>query len=94
MTAPRTENPVSDSPVSESPVSEMTFEEALAALEAVVSQLEGGQVPLEQSIALYERGEALRKHCEKTLADAELKVQKIVAAGDGAASGTEPFDTA
>jgi len=73
------------------PVEKMSFEEALAALERVVSDLEGGQVPLEQSIALYERGAALRRHCEKKLADAELKVEKIVAA-DGKAAGTEPFD--
>jgi len=71
----------------------MTFEEALAALEQVVSQLEGGQVPLEQSIALYERGDALKKHCEAKLDAAELKVEKIVAGGDGDAPGTAPFNT-
>ncbi|HSF94416.1 MAG TPA: exodeoxyribonuclease VII small subunit [Thermohalobaculum sp.] len=71
-------------------ISKMSFEEALKALEEVVGQLEGGQVPLEQSIALYERGDALKKHCEARLGEAELKVQKIVAA-DGKASGTEPF---
>jgi len=74
------------------PVAEMSFEEAMAELETVVERLEGGDVPLEQSIALYERGEALRKHCEKRLADAELKVQKIVAGEDGTATGTEAFD--
>ena len=73
-------------------VERMSFEEALAELERVVGELEGGQVPLEQSIALYERGERLRKHCEKTLADAELKVQRIVADGDGTPARTEPFD--
>ncbi len=61
------------------PIAELTFEEALAALEQVVSQLEGGQVPLEQSIALYERGDALKKHCDAKLGEAELKVEKIVA---------------
>jgi exodeoxyribonuclease VII small subunit len=54
-------------------------------------------VPLEQSIALYERGDALKKHCEAKLGEAELKVEKIVAGGDGdapaTASGTAPFDT-
>jgi len=74
------------------PIDQMSFEEALAALEQVVSQLEGGQVPLEQSIALYERGDALKKHCEAKLGEAELKVEKIVAAGDGSATGTAPFD--
>jgi len=75
------------------PIAELTFEEALAALEQVVSQLEGGQVPLEQSIALYERGDALKKHCEAKLGEAELKVEKIVAGGDGNATGTAPFKT-
>jgi len=71
-------------------IAKMSFEEALQALEQVVGQLEGGQVPLEQSIALYERGDALKKHCEARLGEAELKVQKIVAA-DGKPTGTEPF---
>ena len=71
-------------------IGKMSFEEALQALEQVVGQLEGGQVPLEQSIALYERGDALKKHCEARLGEAELKVQKIVAA-DGKATGSEPF---
>ena len=75
------------------PIAELTFEEALAALEQVVSRLEGGQVPLEQSIALYERGDALKKHCEAKLGEAELKVEKIVAGGDGTAAGTAPFNT-
>ncbi len=52
------------------PIAEMTFEEALAALEQVVSQLEGGKVHLDQSIALYERGEALKYHCEAKLGEA------------------------
>ncbi|MHA1528632.1 MAG: exodeoxyribonuclease VII small subunit [Alphaproteobacteria bacterium] len=78
--------------MTDKPIDEMTFEEALAALEQVVSQLEGGQVPLEQSIALYERGDALKKHCEAKLGEAELKVEKIVAGGDGDAPGTAPFN--
>ncbi len=79
--------------MTEKPIAEMTFEEALAALEQVVSQLEGGQVPLEQSIALYERGDALKKHCDAKLGEAELKVEKIVAGGDGDAAATAPFNT-
>lgn len=75
------------------PIDELSFEEALEALEQVVSQLEGGQVPLEQSIALYERGDALKKHCEAKLGEAELKVEKIVAGNDGDATGTAPFNT-
>lgn len=83
---------MTDKPI-DGPIAELTFEEALAALEQVVSQLEGGQVPLEQSIALYERGDALKKHCEAKLGEAELKVEKIVAGGDGTAAGTAPFNT-
>lgn len=79
--------------MTEKPIDKLSFEEALAALEQVVGQLEGGQVPLEQSIALYERGDALKKHCEAKLGEAELKVEKIVAAGDGAAAGTTSFNT-
>jgi len=70
-------------------ISEMSFEDALEALEGVVTQLEGGQTPLEQSIDLYERGEALRKHCEDRLRAAELRVEKIV----GPSGETEPFET-
>lgn len=71
-------------------IAELTFEEALAELETVIGKLEGGQVPLEQSIDLYERGEALRKHCDDRLKAAELRVEKIVASG-GTATGTAPF---
>ena len=77
--------------MNDKPIAELSFEEALAALEDVVRQLEGGQVPLEQSIDLYERGEALRKHCDDRLKAAELRVEKIVAA-DGKAAGTEPLE--
>lgn len=79
--------------MSDKPIDEMSFEEALAALEDVVRSLEGGQVPLEQSIDLYERGEALRKHCDDRLKAAELRVEKIVAT-DGKATGAEPFENA
>ncbi len=83
---------MTDKPI-DRPIAELTFEEALAALEQVVSQLEGGQVPLEQSIALYERGAALKKHCDAKLGEAELKVEKIVAGDDGNAKGTTSFNT-
>jgi exodeoxyribonuclease VII small subunit len=66
--------------MSDTNIDDMSFEEALSALEAVVRDLEGGQVPLEKSIDLYERGEALRKHCEGRLSAADLRVEKIVAA--------------
>ena len=78
--------------MSEKPVAEMSFEEAMAELERVVSQLESGQAPLDQSIALYERGEALRAHCDARLKDAELRVSKIIQGADGLANGAEPFD--
>lgn len=79
--------------MTEKKISDMSFEDALAALDDVVKQLEGGQAPLEKSIALYERGDALRKHCETKLSEAELKVEKIVAGSDGSVSGRAPFKT-
>ena len=75
-----------------SDIAKMSFEEALDALEKIVGGLEGGNVPLDQSISQYERGEALRAHCQKLLAAAESKVEKIRLGGDGKPSGTEPVD--
>jgi exodeoxyribonuclease VII small subunit len=77
--------------MSEKPVAEMSFEEALSALEQVVGQLERGDVALEQSIALYERGAALKAHCAARLKEAEEKVEKIRLA-EGRAVGTEPVE--
>ncbi|MEO0450091.1 MAG: exodeoxyribonuclease VII small subunit [Pseudomonadota bacterium] len=71
------------------PVKDMSFEEALAELETIVRQLEQGDVELEQSIAIYERGAELKKHCEGRLKAAELKVEQIVQGSDGTAK-TEP----
>ncbi|MEM7547479.1 MAG: exodeoxyribonuclease VII small subunit [Pseudomonadota bacterium] len=73
-------------------IEDMSFEEAMAELERVVSQLESGNAPLDQSISLYERGEALRKRCDARLKDAELRVQKIIQGAEGEAKGAEPFD--
>lgn len=73
------------------PVAEMSFEEAMAALEAVVTRLERGDVPLEESIKLYEDGAALKAHCASKLQAAEEKVEKIRVA-EGRAVGTEPAD--
>ncbi len=70
----------------------MSFEDALKALEDVVRRLEGGDVPLEESISLYERGEALRGHCQARLDAAQARIEKIVAGPDGKASGAVPFD--
>ncbi|TVQ51909.1 MAG: exodeoxyribonuclease VII small subunit [Rhodobacteraceae bacterium] len=74
-------------------IAKMSFEEAMAALEAIVDTLEKGEAPLEESIALYERGAKLKAHCEARLKDAELRVEKIVQGADGAAVGVEPFPT-
>ena len=76
----------------ETPVAEMSFEAAMAELERVVSQLEAGQVPLEDSIALYERGAKLKEHCEARLKAAEARVEAITLGPDGAATGTRPLD--
>ena len=77
--------------MTDKPVAEMSFEEAMAALEGVVSQLERGEVALEQSIALYERGAALKAHCAAKLADAEAKVE-MIRAQEGRAVGTAPAE--
>jgi len=73
--------------MSDKPIGAMSFEEAMAALEAVVGQLERGDVALEQSIALYERGAALKAHCADKLKDAEEKVE-LIRAQEGRAIGT------
>jgi exodeoxyribonuclease VII small subunit len=70
----------------------MSFEDALRALEDVMRKLEGGEVPLDQSITLYERGEALRAHCQKRLDAAQARIEKIVTDAEGRATGTVPLD--
>jgi exodeoxyribonuclease VII small subunit len=70
----------------------MSFEQALEALEKIVDDLERGDVPLDQSIRIYERGEALKAHCDRLLKAAEDKVEKIRLTRDGRAAGTEPLD--
>lgn len=75
----------------EKPVEGMSFEEAMAALEQVVGQLERGDVALDASIALYERGAALKAHCEARLKDAEEKVD-LIRAAEGRAIGTTPVE--
>jgi exodeoxyribonuclease VII small subunit len=78
--------------VSDKQVSEMSFEEAMAELERVVNQLERGDVPLEDSIKLYERGAALNKRCEEKLKEAEEKVAAITLDGNGNPTGTTPVE--
>jgi len=69
----------------------MSFEDALGELERIVATLEKGQAPLEESIALYERGTALKAHCEAKLKAAQARIEKIVVGADGAPA-TVPFD--
>ena len=78
--------------MTDTPVAEMTFEQAMAELEKVVSALERGDVALDQSITLYERGAELKKRCETKLKEAEEKVAAITFDGDGAPSGTAPVE--
>ena len=73
-------------------ITAMSFEAALAELETIVTRLEKGDAPLEESIALYERGEALRAHCEARLQQAEAKVEKIRRGQSGAPEGLESLD--
>ncbi len=74
--------------MTDTPVEQMTFEQAMKELEAVVGQLERGDVALDQSIALYERGAQLKKRCEDELKRAEEKVAAITLDADGQPTGT------
>ena len=65
-------------------IASLSFEQALAELEAIVQKLESGQAPLEESIAMYERGARLKAHCEQRLEAARLRVEKIVVSPQGA----------
>ena len=80
--------PASPSPT---PIEEMSFEAALKELESIVSRLEQGEVDLEDSIVLYERGQALKAYCDKKLKTAEGRLEKIVQGAKGA-EGVEPMD--
>ena len=73
-------------------IDEMTFEKALAELEQIVGRLERGDVPLAESIAIYERGEALKARCAALLKEAEARVEKIRLSPDGKPQGVEPLD--
>ncbi len=73
-------------------IAALSFEEALHALEDVVRKLETGEVPLEESISLYERGEQLRRHCQARLDAAQARIEKIVQGPDGKPTGVVPFD--
>ncbi|MEP7349659.1 MAG: exodeoxyribonuclease VII small subunit [Sphingorhabdus sp.] len=75
-------------------VSEMNFEQALRALEDIVHTLESGEAPLDESIALYERGNQLRALCQKRLDAAKARIEAITLGADGTPAGTTPFDAA
>lgn len=80
------------SPETHDDIKTMTFEQALKELEQIVGKLERGDVELEPSIALYERGEALKAHCEHLLKAIEAKVEKITLDAQGNATGSVPLD--
>ncbi len=77
---------------SEAGVAELSFERAIEELESIVRRLEDGKVPLEELVAIYERGEALKRRCEDLLRQAEARVQKITLDASGNPSGAEPLD--
>lgn len=70
----------------------LSFERAIEELELIVKRLEDGKVPLEESVAIYERGESLKRRCEELLRQAEARVDKITTDANGNAVGTEPLD--
>lgn len=71
-------------------ITELSFEAALAELERIVAELESGRAELERSIEVYERGAALKAHCEAKLKEAQLRVDKILVGPSGKAEGLEP----
>ena len=77
---------------SDTEVGQLSFERAIEELESIVRRLEDGKVPLEESVAIYERGEALKRRCEELLRQAEARVEKITTDAGGQVTGTEPLD--
>ena len=75
-----------------SDIDKLPFERAIEELETIVKRLEDGKVPLEESVAIYERGEVLKKRCEDLLRQAEARVEKITLDSTGKPTGTEPLD--
>jgi len=73
-------------------IKDFSFERALKELESIVGRLERGDVELEESIVIYERGEALREHCDKLLKQAEAKVEKLTISAGGQPTGSGPLD--
>ena len=79
-------------PATDADIAKLSFEDALKELEQIVDKLEKGAIDLEESIANYARGEALKRHCNDLLKSAEQRIEKITLAADGRPSGTEPLD--
>ena len=73
-------------------VKKLSFERAMEELESIVTRLEGGKVPLEESVVIYERGESLKRRCEELLRHAEARVERITTDANGEVSGTVPLD--
>jgi exodeoxyribonuclease VII small subunit len=73
-------------------VKQLSFERAIEELESIVKRLEEGKVPLEESVAIYERGESLKRRCEDLLRQAEARVDKITTDANGQVTGTESLD--
>lgn len=73
-------------------IKKLTFEQAIDELETIVKRLEDGKVPLEESVSIYERGEALKRRCEELLRQAEARVEKITLDSSGKPTGTAPLD--
>ena len=78
----------------ETEIDQLTFEAALARLEEIVRTLEKGEAPLDTSIALYQEGERLKRHCEARLRDAQARIEQIALGSDGQPAGLKPFDAA
>ena len=78
--------------MSDTPISEMTFEQAMSELERIVTELERGDVPLEDSISLYEKGAELKKRCETKLKEAEQKIAAITLDEDGSVTGKKTLE--
>ena len=70
----------------------LSFERAIEELESIVKRLEEGKVPLEETVAIYERGESLKRRCEELLRQAEARVDKITTDASGKVTGSEPLD--
>ena len=75
-------------------VKKLSFERAIEELESIVKRLEDGKVPLEESVAIYERGEALKARCEGLLKQAEARIERITLNAGGKPTGTVPLDEA